>query len=86
MKKALKTKIKTKTKTLTIESLFSVIILTGMISCCTVIDNSDTGATLKKCLGTDPEKHVTSPVSVFSFYNPLTDTIYTFSLFTQKVS
>lgn len=77
MKKAL--------KTMTIVSVFSVIILTGMFSCCTVIDNSEVGIKFKKFSVTDQGKLVITPVSGFTFYNPLTTSVYTYPVFIQRV-
>lgn len=64
------------------------IILLGLIlvmSCCTVVDNSEVGIKFKKFSLTEQGKLVASPVTGFVFYNPVTTSVYTYPVFIQRV-
>ena len=64
------------------------IILLGLIlvmSCCTVVDNSEVGIKFKKFSLTEQGKLVASPVTGFVFYNPVTTSVYTYPVLIQRV-
>lgn len=55
------------------------------LSCCTVVDNSEVGIKFKKFSVTEQGKLKTTPVSGFTFYNPITTSVYTYPVFIQRV-
>ena len=56
-----------------------------IMSCCTVVDNSEVGIKFKKFSLTEQGKLVASPVTGFVFYNPVTTSVYTYPVFIQRV-
>lgn len=55
------------------------------LSCCTVVDNSEVGIKFKKFSVTEQGKLKTTPCSGFTFYNPITTSVYTYPVFIQRV-
>ena len=55
------------------------------LSCCTVVDNSEVGIKFKKFSVTEQGKLKTTPVTGFTFYNPITTSVYTYPVFIQRV-
>ena len=69
---------------LQIGSIFLLALILVM-SCCTVVDNSEVGIKFKKFSLTEQGKLVASPVTGFVFYNPVTTSVYTYPVFIQRV-
>ena len=69
---------------LKIGSIF-LLALILIMSCCTVVDNSEVGIKFKKFSLTEQGKLVASPVTGFVFYNPVTTSVYTYPVFIQRV-
>ena len=69
---------------LKIGSIFLLALILVM-SCCTVVDNSEVGIKFKKFSLTEQGKLVASPVTGFVFYNPVTTSVYTYPVFIQRV-
>ena len=69
---------------LKIGSIFLLALILVM-SCCTVVDNSEVGIRFKKFSLTEQGKLVASPVTGFVFYNPVTTSVYTYPVFIQRV-
>ena len=55
------------------------------LTCCTVVDNSEVGIKFKKFSVTEQGKLKTTPCSGFTFYNPITTSVYTYPVFIQRV-
>jgi len=55
------------------------------LTCCTVVDNSEVGIKFKKFSVTDQGKLKTTPCSGFTFFNPITTSVYTYPVFIQRV-
>ncbi len=55
------------------------------LSCCTVVDNSEVGIKFKKFSVTDQGNLKTTPVSGFTFFNPITTSVYTYPVFIQRI-
>ena len=55
------------------------------LSCCTVVDNSEVGIKFKKFSVSEQGKLKTTPVTGFTFYNPITTSVYTYPVFIQRV-
>ena len=66
-------------------AIIAAVLFTGMLTCCTVVDNSEVGIKFKKFSVTEQGKLVTTPVSGFTFYNPITTSVYTYPVFIQRV-
>ena len=62
-----------------------LLLLILSLSCCTVVDNSEVGIKFKKFSVTEQGKLKTTPVTGFTFFNPITTSVYTYPVFIQRV-
>jgi len=70
------------TTIISISAVFSLILL---VSCCSVVDNSEVGIKFKKFSLTDQGQLVAVPVTGFVFYNPVITSVYKYPVFIQRV-
>jgi len=61
------------------------VLLLFSLNCCTIVDNSEVGIKFKKFSVSDQGKLVTTPVTGFTFYNPITTSVYKYPVFIQRV-
>lgn len=62
-----------------------LVVLVFSLTCCTVVDNSEVGIKFKKFSLTEQGKLVATPVTGFTFYNPITTAVYTYPVYIQRV-
>lgn len=62
-----------------------LVVLMFSLTCCTVVDNSEVGIKFKKFSLTEQGKLVATPVTGFTFYNPITTAVYTYPVYIQRV-
>ncbi len=55
------------------------------LSCCTVVEPSELGIKFKKFSVTEQGELVATPVTGFTFYNPITTKVFTYPVFIQRV-
>jgi len=63
----------------------ALVVLIFSLTCCTVVDNSEVGIKFKKFSLTEQGKLVATPVTGFTFYNPITTAVYTYPVYIQRV-
>lgn len=63
----------------------ALVVLLFSTTCCTVVDNSEVGIKFKKFSLTEQGKLVATPVTGFTFYNPITTAVYTYPVYIQRV-
>ena len=63
----------------------ALVVLFFSLTCCTVVDNSEVGIKFKKFSLTEQGKLVATPVTGFTFYNPITTAVYTYPVYIQRV-
>jgi len=63
----------------------ALVLLLLSLTCCTVVDNSEVGIKFKKFSVTEQGKLKTTPCSGFTFYNPITTSVYTYPVYIQRV-
>ncbi|MBQ7268626.1 MAG: prohibitin family protein [Bacteroidales bacterium] len=62
-----------------------LVVLVFSLTCCTVVDNSEVGIKFKKFSLTEQGKLVATPVTGFTFFNPITTAVYTYPVYIQRV-
>ena len=63
----------------------TIIVIILCMSCCTIVDSSEVGIKFKKFDLTEQGTLKATPVSGWTFYNPLTTSIYTYPVYIQRV-
>ncbi len=82
--KYLKTMIKLKNLFFIVSSIVIMAMFTSSCAC-TVIDNSEVGIKFKKFSLTEQGKLETQPASGWVFYNPFSESVFTYPVFIQRV-
>ena len=65
--------------------IVALMVLLFSLTCCTVVDNSEVGIKFKKFSLTEQGTLVATPVTGFTFYNPITTAVYTYPVYIQRV-
>lgn len=63
----------------------AIILIIACMSCCTVVDSSEVGIKFKKFDLTEQGTLKATPVSGWTFYNPITTSIFTYPVYIQRV-
>lgn len=63
----------------------TIILIIACMTCCTVVDSSEVGIKFKKFDLTEQGTLKATPVSGWTFYNPITTSIFTYPVYIQRV-
>ena len=67
-------------------TLAIAMLLAATVTSCTVVDNSEVGLKYKKFSVTEQGKLETQPCTGYTWYNPFTESVYTYPTFIQRVN
>ncbi len=72
-------------KSVVVSICVTIILIIACMSCCTVVDSSEVGIKFKKFDLTEQGTLKATPVSGWTFYNPITTSIFTYPVYIQRV-